>query len=139
MQSTSAHSVHGQQVNCNLPNLKKNQIMQACLTSDTFYPTDELVKARLKLLTKQQTQVASSSLMSDLKEIILQYILATKFHISLANAVVINSRECRGSLAYANTRKANARRNKLSFALVKSLIFSFFWTKFFSSTKFFEP
>ena len=77
--------------------------MQACLTSDTFDPTDDLVKARLKLLTKQQTQVASSSLMSDLKEIILQYILATKFHISLANAVVINSRECRGSLAYANT------------------------------------
>ena len=104
--------------------------MQACLTSDTFYPTDELVKARLKLLTKQQTQVASSSLMSDLKEIILQYILATKFHISLANAVVINSRECRGSLAYANTRKANARRNKLSFAL------AFFGPNFFLQLNF---
>ena len=75
----------------------ENRPLEACRASDNYDPAALLIRAKLKVLTKQESVTPRVSLLSDLQEIVLQYLLTVSYHLSLSSSIAVNSRLCRGA------------------------------------------
>ena len=75
----------------------QNRPLEACRASDNYDPAALLIRAKLRVLTKEESVIPRASLLSDLQEIVLQYLLTVSYHLSLSSTIAVNSRLCKGA------------------------------------------
>ena len=101
----------------------QNRPLEACRASDNYDPAALLIRAKLKVLTKKESVIPRASLLSDLQEIVLQYLLTVSYHLSLSSTIAVNSRLCKGAASCPYTYyTGSALRKELGKQTLEGLV-----------------